>query len=82
MDFNIKKLRDISILSILGINNNGRRQSIKCPFHGEKNSSLMIYPDNHYHCFGCGRHGKGAIDFLLESGCSFSEAIKELNNFT
>lgn len=28
-----------------------------CPFHKEKSASFRIYPDEHFHCFGCGEHG-------------------------
>ena len=28
-----------------------------CPFHAERTPSFTIYPDNHFHCFGCGAHG-------------------------
>ena len=29
-----------------------------CPFHtGDHTPSLMVYPDGHYHCFGCRAHG-------------------------
>jgi DNA polymerase I-like protein with 3'-5' exonuclease and polymerase domains len=30
---------------------------ISCPFHNDPNPSLQIYPDGHYHCYGCGAHG-------------------------
>jgi hypothetical protein len=30
----------------------------KCCFHDDTQASLVIYPtDNHFHCFGCGKHG-------------------------
>ncbi len=35
-----------------------------CPYHGDENPSLAIYPD-HVHCFGCGVH-KRALDFVRE----------------
>lgn len=28
-----------------------------CPLHREKSGSFTVYPDNHYHCYGCGAHG-------------------------
>jgi len=77
----MERLRNIPIADILGIKNTGRRQHVVCPFHGDTNPSMTIYPnDNSYHCFGCSRHGMGAIDFILESGCTFMEAVKELTN--
>src|SRR3984957_3777513 len=48
-----------------------------CPFHGEKTPSFYVY-DDHYHCFGCGKHGD-AITFVMESqGASFPEAVEQL----
>jgi hypothetical protein len=34
-----------------------------CPFHGETTPSFNIYPDDHYHCYGCGAHGD-VIEFI------------------
>jgi hypothetical protein len=28
-----------------------------CPLHVEDSPSFTIFPDHHYHCFGCGAHG-------------------------
>ena len=65
-DSDMERLRNIPITDILGLRNTGRRQHVVCPFHGDKNPSMTIYPkDNSYHCFGCSRHGVGAIDFIL-----------------
>jgi DNA polymerase I-like protein with 3'-5' exonuclease and polymerase domains len=33
------------------------RNKICCPFHHDSNPSLQLYPDGHYHCYGCGAHG-------------------------
>jgi DNA polymerase I-like protein with 3'-5' exonuclease and polymerase domains len=30
---------------------------ICCPFHNDPKPSLHLYPDGHYHCYGCGAHG-------------------------
>ena len=77
-NLDLELLREIPITTVLGIRNTGRRQSVRCPFHGDTDPSMVIYPDNTYHCFGCTRHGNNAIDFVLESGCSFSQAVSEL----
>lgn len=74
----IQKLRDISIIVLLGLKDTGRRHFIKCPFHADTSPSLMIYPNNSYKCFGCSRQGRGAISFLMESGANFQDVIKEL----
>ncbi|MEG1492464.1 MAG: CHC2 zinc finger domain-containing protein [Oscillospiraceae bacterium] len=51
---------------------------IKCPFHGEKTSSLKIYPKT-WHCFGCGEGGS-VIDFaMLLFGCDAMGAVERLN---
>lgn len=38
---------------------------IICPFHEDHNPSCKIYPD-HWHCFGCQRHGD-VIQWVIES---------------
>jgi hypothetical protein len=35
-----------------------------CPFHTEKTSSFTVFPDGHYHCFGCNAHGT-VFDFIM-----------------
>lgn len=51
-----------------------------CPFHDEKTPSFKIYPDAHYHCFGCGAHGD-IIDFLQAvEHLTFYEALQSLAN--
>lgn len=54
-----------------------RKGFAKCPFHNEKTASFRVYPDNTYHCFGCGAHGD-VIDFVksvqnmsFEDACAF-----------
>lgn len=49
-----------------------------CPFHNEKTGSFVVYPDGHYHCFGCGKHGD-AITFVMDKmGMDFLEAVRWL----
>ena len=73
-------LRNIKITKILGIKDVGRKESIRCPFlgHNDKTPSLVIYPDNGYYCYGCGKVGFGAIDFCEDLGFSFIESINFL----
>jgi DNA primase len=55
----------------------GRQWKGCCPFHGEKTPSFYVY-DDHYHCFGCGKHGD-AITFVMDTqGTSFPEAVEQL----
>jgi len=50
-----------------------------CPFHEEKTPSFVIYlNDNHFHCYGCGKHGD-SIAFLMEKeSVDFKEAVRRL----
>ncbi|PWT80374.1 MAG: hypothetical protein C5B58_11770 [Acidobacteria bacterium] len=41
-------------------------KTILCPFHKEKTASCKLYTDGHYHCFGCGAHGRIAEDLNEE----------------
>lgn len=78
----IELIRQIPISRLLGIRENGRRYSIRCPFHpGDKTPSLVIYPDQSWYCYGCTKHGQNAIDFTMALGCNFKEAIEELKQY-
>ena len=49
-----------------------------CPFHGEKTPSFTVYPDEHFHCFGCSAHGD-AIGFVMRAeGLDFQAAVEWL----
>lgn len=77
----LSKLREIKILTILGMKDYGRDVSIQCPFHMDGTPSMRIYTNNSYHCFGCDAGGQNCIDFMLESGEEFTKVIKELEQF-
>ena len=66
------------ILSLYGYR--AKRGVMPCPFHGEKNPSLKIYPaTGGWHCFGCGRGGS-VVDFVMEQeGCSFPTAVRAID---
>ena len=53
-----------------------RRGFMCCPFHGEKEPSLKVYPGTGgWCCFGCGRKGS-VIDFVMEhENCNFRTAV-------
>ncbi len=42
---------------LLELTRSGNRYRACCPLHREETPSFVIYPDDHYHCFGCGAHG-------------------------
>lgn len=49
-----------------------------CVFHKERTPSFFIFPDNHFHCYGCGEHGD-AISFVMKiKGLTFPEAVRYL----
>lgn len=42
----------------------GRHNFLKCPFHGDEDPSLKVYPEtNTFNCFGCGAAGD-VIEFI------------------
>ena len=51
-----------------------------CPFHGDKDASLKVYPGTGgWHCFGCGRGGS-VIDFVMEQeNCDFRTAVAAID---
>jgi len=77
----INKFRDIRIHKLLGLQDNGRRVAIACPFHHGKNPNLNIYFDNTFFCFKCGAKGKGSIDFCKLLGYSFVDSLVQLLNY-
>ena len=53
----------------------GRLHKGLCPFHGDKEPSFVVYPDQHFKCFGCNEHGD-AIDFIQKiHNCDFKQAL-------
>lgn len=77
----VRKAREVRICKLLGMPDNGRRIQIRCPFpdHKDNSPSFTLYANNSYKCYGCGKYGKGAIDFVKElTGCKFTEIVSEL----
>ncbi len=54
---------------------------ICCPFHEDHTPSMKLYED-HYYCFGCGRHGD-LVDLLSEMLCipPYETACKLADDF-
>lgn len=76
----LNRYRSVRIHSLLGLTDDGRKKNLLCPFHSEKHASFWLFPDGGYKCFGCGKMGGSAIDFLMGfPGVSFKEALEELN---
>lgn len=74
----INEARDYPIYKLVGLDNPRFPVRVRCPFHAEKSPSCYIYRDNHWHCFGCGSHGFGAIDFIIGMGYTFKEAVNHI----
>ncbi|MPZ99101.1 MAG: hypothetical protein GEU80_07130 [Dehalococcoidia bacterium] len=57
----------------------GGRLTGRCPFHEDRDPSLVVYPDTRsFHCFGCGASGD-VIDFVRRAeGIGFREAVDRL----
>ncbi|MCL4419747.1 CHC2 zinc finger domain-containing protein, partial [Patescibacteria group bacterium] len=80
----IENLRNRPIQNLLGreFKQSGSRLTAHCPFHNpsdekEKSQSFFIFPDNGYHCYSCGAHGKGAITFIIDrDGVDFKKAVE------
>lgn len=79
---NWDKLREVKVHAILGVEDSGRRLSLRCPFHSDRTPSFSLYPDGSYYCFGCSAHGKNSIDFCLQLGYSFTEIVEYLSEYT
>lgn len=77
-DEELRVIREIRIHQILNLPDTGRRVSMRCPFHNERSPSFVLYPDNSFHCYGCGANGNGAIDFCMKLQYSFVDAVLEL----
>ncbi|MBI3965886.1 MAG: DNA primase [Chloroflexi bacterium] len=49
-----------------------------CPFHNEKTPSFRVFPDNHYHCYGCGAHGDIFTYVQQTQNLDFAESLRLL----
>ncbi len=54
----------------------GRHRAL-CPFHADSDPSLVIYPDDRWHCFGCGAGGD-VVDLIqrLHGHQTFLDALE------
>jgi len=54
----------------------GRNLVGLCPFHGERNPSFFIYPEQQsWHCFGCNTGGDVFSFIMKKEGLDFGEAL-------
>lgn len=64
----------------VSLTKNGSNYKGSCPFHNEKTASFVVSPTKGiYKCFGCGKGGNSAVDFvIMHEGISYPEALKLL----
>lgn len=76
----IDQAKKVPLSEILGTEGkrSASRRILCCPFHEEKTPSFTIYPDNHWHCFSCGKTGDSISLVMHISSLSFIQAIKSL----
>lgn len=85
-DSDIQRLKDeVSVqrlveLSGVALKKSGKDWLGRCPFHDDREASLVVTPaKNLWHCFGC-QVGGGPIDWVMKSrGVSFRHAVELLH---
>jgi hypothetical protein len=71
-------IKTLAELAGVSLSRSGRNMKGVCPFHADKDPSFFIYPNNTFHCFGCGANGD-PIDFVQRMySCDFKDALKVL----
>lgn len=66
------------IMEYFGQEYDGKKKSMLCPFHNDKNASFIWNPKaNAFHCFGC-NHNYDIIDLYLDQGLTFLQAVQKL----
>lgn len=77
-DIELAKNYPIEKMFPTGLIKSGKYKKGICPFHEDKDPSLVIYPGNTFFCFGCHEHGD-AIDFYMKlKNVSFAVAVRDL----
>ena len=80
-DSDIEQARNVNCADILEIKKKvGKRNWAICPFHPDKNPSLLCYPDGQgFYCFAC-KTGGDTIELVMKLyNYSFTEAVRFLN---
>lgn len=78
----IELARNIPITSLLDrkTHRSGKHFMTLCPLHKERTPSFVVYPDNHFYCFGCNEGGDSIALVQKLYGLGFVDAVKKLIN--
>ena len=78
----IEEIKDKADLTeLMGRYTDVKHKKACCPFHNEKSPSLVIYHNETYKCFGCGKSGDVFSLIQEQEKLSFYEAIKWVANY-
>jgi DNA primase len=76
----VELCRRVPLHRLVGSTNVTKKIKIICPFHKEHTASCQIFPDGGYKCYGCPAKGN-SVDFIVNMGATFEEAINELKKY-
>jgi|GEM_PF-5384310 len=75
----------LTVVVGMELNQNGQSYKGRCPLHNDKSPSFVVYPDDHFHCFGigCGKTG----DIFHITGwyfdiISFADQVRKVEEVT
>jgi len=77
----VKQKTDIAsvISQYITLKKAGRNLVGLCPFHGERNPSFFVYPEQQsWHCFGCNTGGDAFSFLMKKENLDFGEALRLL----
>lgn len=77
IEYLVKEIKIVDVFDKLGFKINNKASStpvVLCPFHPDKNPSLVLY-EKQYHCFSCDAHGNIFTIIMKYTKCTFNESI-------
>jgi DNA primase catalytic core len=75
----LKKAIDLQdyMRQFMELKRSGDHYSAKCPFHNDSTPSFHVWAD-HFHCYGCGKHGDVIAYEIHRTGLNFRDAVVSL----
>ena len=75
-----EKVPILDVVSLcVSLSRSGSRYKGLCPFHPDKNPSMVVNPErNTFHCFACGTGGDAYSFYMKFHNVAFPEAVAEL----